>query len=242
MSALLALFLILAGPPPPSPAQAEPAVVCPPSAAEKERLLSLPLRNFDQAHNEGWRPYGYADCHIIAADLIDGYIQRHAPPPKDETTLRWHQAQMLANAERRAAALKAMQRVVLLDDQRKAEPGWRLYVAGSMAFLRGDRPALAEAVSELDAHARTQTGLGQLGAMLNLNTLRGLERCFGKPYRQAYGAPCADAAESNRLNRLLFNQPAMKSPQPKAPEGAAPQALSPAPPHPAPPPPPRPPR
>ena len=179
---------------------------CTAEVTERERLLALGVARFDRS-NEGWRPYGEAHCYSQAAELIADYVDGHANAltPDDESLLRFHAAQMLADANREDDALSELARVLALDERRAApDAGWRWYIVGSMAFLREDRAGLDLAAKNLDAYAKGETGAIQAGDRLNLNALHGLQRCLGRGYAYAYSAPdCRDLDEARRLNDAI---------------------------------------
>ncbi len=179
---------------------------CTVDVAERERLLTLSVSRFDRS-GEGWRTYGEAHCYSQAAGLIADYVDGHgaALSPDDESILRFHAAQMLANANREDDALSELARVLALDERRKApDPGWRWYIQGTMAFLRQDRPSLDASAQGLDSYAKGEGGAVQAGDRLNLNALHGLQRCLGRGYALAYSAPdCRDLDEARRLNDAI---------------------------------------
>lgn len=178
-------------PPLPPGAFVLPDVTCPPSAEEEARLLALPFDAFDQHPIAGWRPYGLHRCYRDAARLIAKYADK-TQDERNLGLLRFHQFQMLAFADDTDAALAVLETVKRIDAQRNADAGWKLYVAATEAFLRGRRKELEDRIAELaafaDSHGPTETA-----ARTNGNVLRGLQRCFGKPYRVAYSPPCVEA-------------------------------------------------
>ena len=175
-----------------------PRVTCPPSAAEEARLLALPFREFDQNAN-GWRLYALNGCHRDAARLIARYAER-MEEPRILGLLQWHRFQMLAFADDVQGALDALRLVDRIDERRNADAGWRLYVAGTQAFLEGRRKDLEAHITQLSAFA-DQHGTSETVARLNGNVLQGLLRCFGKPYKIAYIAPCVDLEAARAINR-----------------------------------------
>lgn len=177
-------------PPLPPGAFVLPEVTCPPNAKEEARLLALPFEAFDQHPVAGWRPYGLRGCYRDAARLIARYADKSQDPGKIGL-LRFHQFQMLAFADDKDAALAVLETVKRIDAQRNAETGWKLYVAGTEAFLRGSRKDLEDRIAELTAFANAH-GPGERAARVNSNVLQGLLRCFGKPYRTAYSPPCVE--------------------------------------------------
>ncbi len=201
-----------AAPAPPFPAPPSSAPLsrttpqtCTPQPAERTRLLTLEMPAFG-GDRDGWTPYAAAHCYSEAAALISDYIAQHARMTlDDEALLRFDAAQMLADANRADDAIAEMRRVLDIEPQRPhPDPGWRLYVQGSAAFLRGDRPALDKASSGLAQYAGMEKGRDRAGDELNLNALHGLQRCFGSSYAYAFGSPdCRDFGEAQRLNAQI---------------------------------------
>ena len=182
----------------PSAAGAVPAVRCPPDADEVQRLLSLPQSDFDQNPRSGWRLYASNRCYSDAAALIAGYIAHRNPGLGALSLLRFHQFQMLAYAGDTCGALAVLEEVERIDAARNADAGWRLYVAGTRAFLENRREELEAHAAALIAFA-DRRGPTERAARLNANVLQGLVRCFGRPYAAAYGPPCADREAARRI-------------------------------------------
>lgn len=178
MTLLLALALQAAAPTPANP--------CP---ADYQALLALDYQAFDQDMTGGWRALSQRPgCETVAADLIRVYrmnIESHI------SILYWHEAQLRANAG------QSDQAIALMERSRKEEDGfgWNLYVDASIAFLRGDRAALVAARERLAALPRPADFREQelpngfrLTWPMNLAVVDALVRCFGRPYREAYGS------------------------------------------------------
>jgi hypothetical protein len=196
-----------AAPPAPAPAvNATPVLhTCMPDEAERERLTTLDVATFDRSEN-GWRLYSSAKCYSQAAELIEGYLDSRASlRADDQSILRYHAGQMLADANRADDAVAQLRVVLALEPQRpRPDTGWTQYIRGFIAFLMQDRPALDKAVLELDLYAKTETGKAQAGDQINLNALHGLQRCYGKDYAFAYSSPdCRDFDEVDKLNQAL---------------------------------------
>jgi hypothetical protein len=178
---------------------------CMPDVTERERLMTLDVATFDRSET-GWRLYAAAKCYSQAAELIEAYLDsRAALRADDQSILRYHAAQMLADANRPDDAVSELRVVLALEPQRPhPDTGWSQYIRGFIAFLMQDRPALDKAVVELDAYAQDETGKLQAGDRINLNALHGLQRCYGKDYAFAYSSPdCRDLAEVAKLNQVL---------------------------------------
>ena len=168
-------------------------------AWDREAVLEMDAVAFDQIEGQGWRPLYDARCYIEAAEMLR-YWQAHngaslsAENPREASLLRilkWHEAQMWGFAERNDLALPMFERSYAKDGQ----AGWNLYVTGTIAFLRRDRQALEAAIAHLSAlpePAGWGRAVGQDGKPIsfpwppNLDVLEGLNRCWDKPYVQAY--------------------------------------------------------
>ncbi len=191
---------------PPPAAVAIPVLhTCMPDVTERERLMTLDVATFDRSEN-GWRLYAAAKCYSQAAELIESYLDsRTSLRADDQSILRYHAAQMLADANRADDAVSELRVVLALEPQRPhPDMGWTQYIRGVIAFLMQDRPALDKAVVELDAYAQGEAGKPQAGDRINLNALHGLQRCYGKDYAFAYSSPdCRDLAEIDKLNQVL---------------------------------------
>ena len=181
-----------------SPAAPEPA---PPACAhDREALLALDFKAFDQDLEGGWRPLGNSPaCEAAGAELIAAYRQRNASRLTDEQTrgLKWHEAQL------RAAQGEYARAADLMTEARADSPALddRLYAVATIAYLRRDRPALLDARAKLaalakpdwfdEAVARHKAQYGDdIAWPPNLDVVDGLVACFDKPYRDAYSFDC----------------------------------------------------
>jgi len=200
---------------PPAPSTAAPAASapitsnglqsCTPSLEERERLLSLSEQMFDRSP-DGWRVYAGAHCYAEAASLIHDFIAGRAGLRADDRAqLHFHAGQMLADANRTDDAVDQLGEVLQVQSERPVDdPGWVLYVKGTVGFLRQDRAILDQAAKDLDAYAAKESGAVQAGDRLNLNALRGFQKCFSQGYLVAYSSPqCRDFDEADRLNAAL---------------------------------------
>jgi len=161
-------------------------------AFDREALLKLDYRSFDQDTQGGWRALAGKGCDREAADLIRDWRLQHND---NRDILLWHEGQSRAfDGDYEAAAS-------LFEQSRKpAEDriGWNFYVDGSVAFLRGDmaklqaaRASLAQIPKPLDWDVMKGVDGKLLKAKwpVNLNVLDGFIRCWGQRYRDAYGCP-----------------------------------------------------
>lgn len=166
---------------------------------DRAAMLALGWRAFDQDMAGGWRKLNNAGCDAAAADLIRDWRAAHKA---EDGILHWHEGQLRANVG------QTLQAIALFEHARKSAEedagfGWNLYVDGSIAFLRGDRPALEVARTALAALPRP-AGFNPTGPdgkpiavrwPINLNVLDGFRRCWGQPYKQACACP-APASET----------------------------------------------
>lgn len=146
---------------------------------------------FDQGE-DGWRYLASTEgCEREAAELIQKYLQ-YSENQLDEDIrplLRWHRGQLLALSGNYAQAIPEM-----AASKKRATAdidGWNLYVEGTIAFLENDRAALDRATFDLKALKRP-TGYpeGDVDWPPNLSILGMLGKCFGSPYKKAYGGRC----------------------------------------------------
>jgi len=177
------------------PALADDCVV------DRAALLALSPDAFDQDLAGGWRPMAEKPaCQLAAADLIASY--RAQPKAAGNTTLIWHEAQVRAEAGQDAQA------VALMRQTYKPAPdagGWNPYVDASIALIEKNKPALLSARAALAAvpvppEANVKDGFfsftlpsGETMKVAwppNLDVVDAFVRCFGKPYRDAYGMAC----------------------------------------------------
>ncbi len=178
---------------------------CTPSLEERERLLSLSEQMFDRSP-DGWRVYAGAHCYAQAASLIHDFMAgRPGLRADDRAQLHFHAAQMLAEANRIDDAVDQLGEVLQVQPERPVDdPGWVLYVKGTVGFLRQDHAILDQSAKELDAYAAKESGAVQAGDRLNLNALHGFQKCFGQGYLVAYSSPdCRDFDEADKLNLVL---------------------------------------
>lgn len=147
---------------------------------------------FDQDLEGGWRRLAMQGCEAEAADLIRDY--RNAAPRKRSGLLAWHEGQLRAELGQYEAAIKLFEssREPPADDK----IGWNFYVDGTIAFLRSNRAGLEQARASLsrvpkpkDAPVYRYKGkVVPVAWPPNLNVLDGMIKCFGRPYKEAYGS------------------------------------------------------
>jgi hypothetical protein len=147
-----------------------------------------------------------AHCYAEAASLIRDFMAGRAGLKADDRAqLHFHAAQMLADASRVDDAVDQLGDVLQVQAERPVDdPGWVLYVKGTVGFLRQDRAILDQSAKDLEAYAAKETGAVQAGDQLNLNALHGFQKCFGQNYLVAYSSPdCRNFEEADKLNQVL---------------------------------------
>jgi hypothetical protein len=173
-------------------------------AYDRQQMLALDQRAFDQDMNGGWRALSRREgCALAAADLIRDYRQSHR---LSDTILYWHEGQLRASAGQTETA-------IALFEQSRTNPddgyGWNAYVDATIAFLRVDRPALLaarEALARLPmpagfAPVDTEGRPLQIRWPMNMDVVDALVACFGSSYSEAYGGACRALAPRNRPER-----------------------------------------
>ena len=170
---------------------------------DKAAMLALDEQSFDQDVGNGgggWRRIASnQECELVAADLIAEYRQVHGT---NSPLLFWHEGQL------RAFSGQYPQAIALLKSSYKPEEqdfGWNAYADATIAFLQDDRQKLDQAFVRLkstpappgetlrDGQLEMTQPDGTKFKMrwpLNVDVVQGLQRCMGKPYRDAYSSSC----------------------------------------------------
>lgn len=143
------------------------------------RYATMTPHEFDQSPT-GWRekahtgtPEGFQDAY----GAIRKRMRARDTKGYSKSNLLWHAAQMAAFAGDERKAERIMGRKSIQDP---LSPEWNNYVAGSRAFLGGNRIGLQRAAVNT---LRQPTGSPNTRIIMGL--LRGFGR--GKSYAQAYG-------------------------------------------------------
>lgn len=187
---MLALLLAAAQPVEPAPA--------PDCSYDLEAMLALDRNAFDQDLDGGWRVLGMTEgCEIAAAELIRAW--RHEKRDHN-AILYWHEGQMRAFGGQTAEAI-GLFRLTYKPTEQDTDFGWNHYVSGTLAFLEGDREALAAAVIRLKAvpepknnsFTRPDGTVMKMSWPPNLNVLEAFERCWGQTYKDTYGTEACAA-------------------------------------------------
>jgi hypothetical protein len=178
-----------------------------PCIANRDALMAMDYWTFDQDPVGYQEVYAKAGCDLAAADLIHDYHAAlramgepvtHTFPQGTVTfgekgevsTLYWHEGQIRAFAGETELAASLFRLSVDTDAYRN--PPKRHYAFATIAFLEHDRDALQAERDALAAIAPEND--------LNLGVVDGLIACFGKPYKEAYGAPECDRRPGRTVN------------------------------------------
>lgn len=118
---------------------------------DREALLSLPWKQFDQTQNSGWRVYvnPTRKQYLVAAKLIEEYLARH-----DELTLRqrvithYHAAHLYIHRAVRTGegdtrdAFFHLDKAIVPGKETAPSDDWNDMVISTKAFLMSDRATL----------------------------------------------------------------------------------------------------
>jgi len=180
-------------------AAAQPAEPAPPASEcsyDLEAMLALDRNAFDQDLDGGWRVLAKeVGCELATAELIREW--RHQKRDHN-SILYWHEGQMRAVAGQTEAAI-ALFKLTYKPPEADTDFGWNHYVSGTIAFLTRDRDQLQRSIEQLqtipepedNSFTRPDGTLVRMNWPPNLNVLVGFERCWDRPYREAYGSPCS---------------------------------------------------
>lgn len=184
---ILSLLLATAEPIEPAPA--------PDCSYDLDAMLALDRGAFDQAMDGGWRVLARKDgCELAAAELIRAW--RHEKRDH-EGILYWHEGQMRAFAGQTEQAI-ALFELTYNPPEFDTDFGWNHYVSGTIAFLLGKREHLQRSIAQLKAipepennsFTRPDGTIVEMDWPPNLNVLEGFDKCWGQPYKVAYGRDC----------------------------------------------------
>ena len=118
-----------------------------PHDPDRESLLSLPWRQFDQTANSGWHIYNDRKQYLQAAKLIEAYLIRHNELNERERAIsNFHAAKeyialaLEYGGDNQAALPHLDQAIVSKESGMSAD--WNDLVIVTKAFLTGDRTTL----------------------------------------------------------------------------------------------------
>ncbi|KLI64693.1 hypothetical protein [Aurantiacibacter marinus] len=187
------LYLLIAAAP---LLQAEDPAPAPDCTYDLEAMLALDRQAFDQDLDGGWRPLAMRGCESEAAELIREW--RHEKRDHN-AILYWHEGQMRAMVGDTEQAIGLFGLTYKSPDD-DADFGWNNYVDGTIAFLRQDRERLEQAIAaqmlvpapESLMFTMPDGSTQEMSWPPNINVLRNFERCWDRPYSEAYGREGCD--------------------------------------------------
>lgn len=178
-----------------APAQAND--YCTMSSTERESLLALPFKQFDQQQGSGWRPLYASKCYTEAALLLKEYVKRHPRTARDQYMLPFHTGQLFALAGEHTEAIRWMVKGYSSD---KFDPiNWNAFVDANVAFLKHDYQELLKQRNLINQEPAMADRPGvpkwAVGKKMNLDVVDGFIACLEKPYYVAYGDECRRQGE-----------------------------------------------
>lgn len=161
---------------------------------DKEKMLELSPKAFDQNYEEGWPSLvKNGECLETAADLIHTYYTKNEISTGAMRTFVWHEGQLRAEVGQYQQAIRLMQQATKPAD--KDSSGWNHYVHATIAFLKSDMKQLRALREELASVPKPE-GFNpkdangnpiQVDWPPNLAIVDKFILCFGQPYSEAYG-------------------------------------------------------
>lgn len=161
---------------------AEAAPSCTVTSEQRVANRALSFLDFDQrgVTPQTARKLGERNCYAEAAAASEDYLLFGPDLTRREAdVVSWHLAQYLAFSGREAEAARVMATTRREPEETPDGFDWNTYLIGSYAFLAGDRTMLDEAAARLNAQAGPRN-------QMNGRVLRRLQKCFGRPYLEAY--------------------------------------------------------
>ena len=149
-----------------------------------EPLMHASCEAFDQQPGQGWRKPAETDDYTEAGKLIDEYLRRNQTrmPAWQVRNLDFHAGQTYAFAGDYKTAMRRMENALADVEPVESPVRWNPYVRATIAFLKGDKAALAACREEMVRGHEAQ------GTVPNMEVVDRLIARFGAPYAQAYGA------------------------------------------------------
>lgn len=168
------------------------ATNCAVAAVQRQTLLDLPFKQFDQQAGSGWRPLYARKCYIEAASLLKAYVKEHPTIARKQYMLAFHTGQMFALAGEYPKAIHWMEKGY---SNRKSDLiDWNAFVNANIAFLKHDYAALLRQRSLINQEPampdQPLVPSWAVGKKMNLDVVDGFIACFAKPYELAYGDSC----------------------------------------------------
>ncbi len=165
---------------------------------DRAAFMAMSYWEFDQSPEGVRSVLDKPGCRHAGADLIRDYhaaLRAKGEPvthvfPEGEmvfsdngevTMLYWHEGQARAMDGENKYGTELFR--LSIEPAAKSYAGWNEYVRASIAFLEGDLDTLKAEREALSS--KVGPGYGDL----NLGVVDGLIACFGRSYKEAYGAP-----------------------------------------------------
>jgi hypothetical protein len=155
----------------------------------RERALNLSWEDFDQlsANPVSFRALANHGCKREAAELVLYYLAHAEGLNESQRRLsRFHAGQLLAEVGDNARARALIRSAHWPEQPSDASLDWNSYVAGVVAFLEGDRAALAAARERLEIAGPSNA--------VDAGILMRMESCFEKGYADIWTHECASPA------------------------------------------------
>ncbi len=152
------------------------------TSADKAANAKLSFDAFDQkgVTNVTWRKLEERGCHALALEADEDYLINGPTLSDDQKQdVMFHEAQSLAFMGRDVEAAHLVAAAIPPDHSGHGELDWTTYLTGTWAFLVEDKSLLDASAAKLSAEK------GE-GNVIDSAALRGLAKCFGRPYKTAY--------------------------------------------------------
>jgi hypothetical protein len=155
---------------------ASPVIAAGPS---NDAFMNQSFQQFDQNLETGWRTLQLKRDYLGAADAILQYQSVHAAQLNagQKGSLSFHLAHVYAMAREKGKAIEWFQKSLTTGGM-----GNPAYIQGFIAFLQGDKTALADA-----RHTLATTNSGPWQAQ-DLDEMDGMLSYFDQPFEAAWGA------------------------------------------------------
>lgn len=167
---------------------------CTPSQNEREVMLKLSFKQFDQQQDSGWRRLYARQCYAQAAALLEAYMKLHPDAVRQQYMLPFHTGQMFALAGQDGKAIDYMRKGYT--DWKSETIDWNAFVDANIAFLEHNRSNLLKQRSRISQQPPLSEGPGvpawAVGKRMNLDVVDGFLARFDKPYADAYGDKCRE--------------------------------------------------
>jgi len=154
------------------------------SASEKMQNARLTFDDFDQKGTTSttWRQLDSRGCHAVAAEAAEDYlINGPVLTASHKEDVLFHEAQSLALADKNSQAAQLVAAAIPADRVNHGDLDWTTYLVGTWAFLVNDKVLLDASANKMSVESGPENAI-------DAAVLRGLARCFNRPYRIAYGS------------------------------------------------------